>query len=73
MRPMYKPHAYRDKWRIQYEPKPIPVACGVDWDWWHDDYDGAPDSGDRRAGCARSLQAAKDEIDELILELEEGL
>jgi hypothetical protein len=43
-------------WRISYEPKPIPTtAC--DYDWWHDDFDGAPDAGDSRCGTAGSPEA----------------
>jgi hypothetical protein len=31
--------SYRD-WRITYDPPPIPVR-NCDWQFWHDDYDGA--------------------------------
>jgi len=41
-------------WRISYEPKPIPCSS-YDYDWWHDDFDGAPDAGDNRCGSERSL------------------
>lgn len=27
-------------WVIEYDPKPIPVSCGVDWSYCHKDYDG---------------------------------
>lgn len=40
---------------IEYNPKPIPAACGVDWDWWHPDFDGAEDSKDTRCGSAASV------------------
>jgi len=50
-------------WHIQYDPPPIPVRHW-DWQFWHDDYDGAPDSNDNRSGAAASLDAAKAEIDE---------
>lgn len=36
----------------------------VDWDWWHDDYDGAPDSGDNRCGSAADRDACIAEIHE---------
>lgn len=50
-------------WRISYEPKPIPTtAC--DFDWWHDDFDGAPDAGDGRHGAEGTLEAAIDAIHE---------
>jgi hypothetical protein len=31
----------------------------------HDDFDGAPDANDYRNGWARTLQGAKDQIDEI--------
>jgi hypothetical protein len=50
-------------WRISYQPKPIPTtAC--DYDWWHDDFDGAPDAGDNRCGTAGSMEACIVEIHE---------
>jgi hypothetical protein len=58
---------YRGYW-IEYNPKPIPASCGVDWDWHHDDFDGAPDGNDNRCGCSASLNAAKADIDEQIEE-----
>lgn len=30
-------------WHIEYNPKPVPPRLGVDWDFWHDDYDGEND------------------------------
>lgn len=54
-------------WWIRFDPPPIPTrAC--DWQFHHDDYDGAPDSGDSRCGHAPSLIAAMDEIDAIELE-----
>lgn len=51
-------------WYIQYNPPPIPTrAC--DWQFWHGDFDGAPDANDNRSGSAASLQDAKMEIDML--------
>jgi len=49
-------------WHIAYDPPPIPVRT-CDWQFWHDDFDGAEDSGDNRYGHASSLEAAKAEID----------
>jgi hypothetical protein len=63
---------YRGYW-IEYNPKPIPASCGVDWDWHHDDFDGAPDGNDNRCGCSASLDAAKTDIDEQIEEDESPL
>ncbi|KQV83278.1 hypothetical protein [Rhizobium sp. Root1220] len=62
--------SYRDYW-ISFNPKPVPASCGVDWDWHHDDFDGAPDGNDNRCGCSASLEAAKADIDEQIDELDE--
>jgi hypothetical protein len=47
---------------------------GSDWecDFAHEDYDGAPDSGDHRCGAARSLEQAKELIDEQIEDNMEG-
>jgi len=56
-------------YHIVYEPKPIPDHSH-DWSWWHDDYDGAPDSRDRRCGTSASLLQAQADIDDLIEELE---
>lgn len=54
------PLTYRG-FRIEYDPKPIPAWCGVDWNWVHPDCDGP---GDSRFGNAASLAAAKRAIDE---------
>ena len=56
------PVPYRGYW-IKYNPKPIPPRYGVDWDWWHDGYDGP---GDPRCGATGSLEAARLAIDEQI-------
>ena len=50
-------------WRISYGPKPIPTTA-FDYDWWHDDFDGAPDAGDNRCGSAGSLDDAIEAIHE---------
>ncbi len=60
--------AYRGCW-IEYDPPPIPVRF-CDWQWWHDSYDGAPDSGDRRCGASPSLLGAQQDIDEMLAEAE---
>ena len=54
---------YRN-WTISYRAAPIPIR-DCDWSFSHDDYDGAPDSGDVRCGVAASLEAAMRRIDEL--------
>ena len=51
-------------YRITYNPKPIPTRQ-FDWDFVHQDYDGAEDANDHRAGSSASLEACKDEIDYL--------
>lgn len=50
-------------WHIYYDPPPIPTRS-CDWQFYHDDFDGAPDAGDNRCGFAPTLDAAKAEIDE---------
>lgn len=62
--------AYRGWW-ISYDPPPIPTR-NCDWQFWHDDFDGATDAGDSRCGHAESLEAAKAEIDFWIEENSEG-
>jgi hypothetical protein len=49
-------------WHIEHNPPPIPMR-NCDWQFWHDDYDGAPDANDNRCGAAASLEEAKMEID----------
>lgn len=34
----------------------------VDWDWWHDDFDGAPDANDHRCGSAKDRDACIEAI-----------
>lgn len=58
-------------WTITYDPKPIPTRK-FDYNFRHDDYDGAPDSFDNRAGTAASIEEAKQEID-LIEDMERDL
>lgn len=51
-------------WHILYNPKPIPDRRH-DYDWWHEDYDGAPDSRDIRCGTAESAEDARRQIEEI--------
>lgn len=68
-KPAPRPVRYRG-YTISYNPKPIPTRAH-DYDFVHDDYDGAPlehadgPPGDDRAGSAASVAACKREIDEL--------
>ena len=50
-------------WRIHYDPPPIPARCW-DWQWAHDDYDGAEDAGDSRSGACATFADALNECDE---------
>lgn len=55
---------------LSLDPKPIPDRSH-DWDFSHEDFDGAPDSGDNRCGKARSLEDACRQIDDM-QEVEQG-
>jgi hypothetical protein len=46
------------KYRIYYDPKPIPMP--VHWSFVHDDYDG---EGDPRGGVGRDADDCKAQID----------
>ena len=61
---------YKD-WIIQHNPKPIPIRTH-DWDAFHEDYDGAIDSGDTRSFTAPTKSEAKALILEWIRENESG-
>jgi hypothetical protein len=50
-------------WHIDHNPPPIPFR-NCDWQFWHDDYDGAEDACDDRCGTAASLVDAMVAIDE---------
>lgn len=50
-------------WHVEYNQKPMPDRRH-DYDYWHDDYDGAPD-GNGLCGTADSVEAAIAEIGEL--------
>lgn len=52
-------------WTIQRINPPIPARCGMDWQYVHRDYDGAPDSNDNRCGNAASLFACIEEIKDI--------
>lgn len=52
------------RYRIETTEWPLPFRYEV----VHDDYDGAPDSGDHRAALARSLAEAR----EIIQDMETG-
>jgi hypothetical protein len=52
-------------YRVTYDPPPIPDRSH-DWSFVHDEYDGAPDAYDERAGYASSAEAAIAEIEGLI-------
>ena len=54
---------YKD-YIISYDPKPIPPRC-FDWDFGHDDYDGAPDGNDYRCGNGDSIEHCKQQIDDM--------
>lgn len=60
-RVLQETHHRFGKWHIRYVPKPIPTRA-FDWDFWHDDYDGAPDAKDHRCGSAAGFSAALREI-----------
>lgn len=47
-------------WTITFDPPPIPIRT-LDWEWFHDDYDGPPDW---RCGRAASVEDALAEIAE---------
>jgi len=55
---------------IIHSPKPIPIRQ-FDYDFYHEDYDGAPNEtggppADHRAGSAPSIEDAKRQIDEIV-------
>ena len=54
---------YRDKWRIYAS-----WSNFVNYEYVHDDYDGAEDSHDNRCGYGESIEACKAEIDERFYE-----
>ena len=49
---------------ISHDPKPIPLRS-FDWDFSHDDYDGAPDGNDIRCGNGANIEDCKQQIDDM--------
>lgn len=56
-------YSYRG-YLITYDPFHL-GGFGSPYSYVHEDYDGAPDSGDRRCGSAVSVEDAVTEIDDL--------
>ena len=56
----YSNPIWYDKWRIYVSDH----WNLYNFDFMHDDYDGAPDSGDRRFGHGQTIEEIKQEIDE---------
>ena len=52
------------RWWITYDPPPIPLRT-MDWHFYHDDYDGAPDAYDGRAGHGSSWHDCVSQIQEM--------
>ena len=52
---------YRGKWRIY-------IGDWTNYEYVHDDYDGAEDSCDNRCGYGESVETCKAEIDERFYE-----
>jgi hypothetical protein len=59
------------KYEILLDPKPVPSHIAGDYSFSHIDYDGAPDSNDRRCGVAQSIADAKVQIDKQIADSEQ--
>jgi hypothetical protein len=53
---------WHGKWRIYVSDDPFLGPCK--YEYVHDDYDGADDANDNRAGYARTVDEAKQQIDE---------
>ncbi len=58
-------------YEISFDAKPIPTRSH-DWGWTHEDFDGAEDANDHRCGYSGTLEAAKEEIDEQLAEMEDA-
>lgn len=57
-------------WTISFDPPPIPASCGCDWQFAHEDYDGAPNEpggppADSRCGTGPSLEDCVEQIKEM--------
>ena len=61
-------YVYRNHYIVYRVPDAPEIAR---WQWHHEGYDGATDSGDVRCGYARTEERAKADIDDLI-ETQEG-
>lgn len=62
-------------YNIRYDPPPIPIRT-CDWQFEHEDYDGAPMNfgegpADHRSGFGPSAAACREMIDEMIADEEE--
>lgn len=55
---------YKNKWRIYLSSYDV-MYSGYEYVFNHDDYDGAEDAGDNRYGFAKSVDDAKEQIDEM--------
>lgn len=53
------------KWRIYLASKDAYMFGGYNYEYTHDDYDGAEDAHDHRHGYAKTVEEAKAEIDEI--------
>lgn len=51
-------------WHIYLDPPPIPTR-NCDWHFYHDDYDGAPDANDHRAGSGADVKDCIDQIKDI--------
>lgn len=51
-------------YRIVYDPPPIPTRI-FDWQFYHRDFDGAPDADDIRCGTGATYEDCKNQIDEI--------
>lgn len=64
-----RPEVRVGRWRVWYEPRPVPARLGVDWSYVHDSYDGPED---HRFGTARTCAEALEAVHELEAEREAG-
>ena len=53
---------------IEYNPPPIPMRC-CDWQYAHEDFDGAPDANDPRCGTGPDPESCLAAIEDLEEEL----
>jgi len=58
-------------WTIRNVCPPIPLRC-FDWEYVHDEYDGAPDAFDDRHGNVASMAEAIEAIEEHVSENWDG-